>query len=1183
MNMGEMTQHQKDYADAQTYQRMAADPNYTRLASANAGSGKTRVLVSRVSRLLLEGADPGKILCLTYTKAAASEMQTRLFETLGRWSVMSADALNAELDELLGERRDRDRAELGKARRLFARALETPEGLKVQTIHAFCERVLTRFPIEAGILPGFEPMEDADALALRLEVEDYIFHLASADLDGKLASAIERLARDKADLTLDGLFRWMAGQAEAIKAWEVAGGVAGLAERLGLSSDATVMSQYEAVWDEKIKARIRPAAMNLKASGNQNDVSKAEIVLNALIDPDIVAGFDAYASILLTQKGDIRSGAVTKSAPQAAQDFFGVRNADTPLEAQRVYAAVQAISAAHCLELTRAVYNIATIYGAQYECMKRRRRWLDFNDQIMLVRDLLTNSEASDWVRYKLDGGIGHILVDEAQDTAPDQWDIIDSLKDGFALPDPDWPKDKVKTFFAVGDEKQSIYSFQGAQPEVFVKKIRDHVSGGDRDVINMRMSFRSCAQVLDVVDAVFIDQGGMERMFNLDPQSEGPFQVRHTAFRTDAGQVDIWPLAPPPEDAPEEVPWELPVDVLPQSSSKERLAVEIANQIKQWIKEGEPVFDRELETLSGQKGATRGMQAGDILILVRRRDAFFDAIIRNLKQAGIAVAGADRLVLKDAIVVKDLLALTRFALLPSDDLSLAEVLKSPLFGFSEDQLFEVAFGRGDLSLWDALQAHDENHAVGSVEILRAVIASSLRFAPYEFYARVLDMTGPEGRVMRQRIYGRLGVEAEDVLDAFLARALAHQRKGAPSLQHFLQSFITDDQDIKREMDSASGEVRVMTVHGAKGLEAPVVILPDTTRTPTSKSVGMFGLGDGSYAYLPSKGDTPEKLTPIRDALEARTIEEYMRLLYVAMTRAESRLVVCGYHSGHKKGTGFSTGSWYEEVSQAMDALEIRVLETRLGEGRYFGAGARAAGDSVRSDRDDDVRFPDWIATRAAKETSGPQRLTPSHLLAPSSGQDMPVRSPLTQTVKRFRRGNLIHKLLEILPDIEPARREASAKAFLDSHVDLTDTQKQDILNEVFAVLTHPEFAPIFAPGSRAEISLAGRAETLPEGMYLNAQIDRLAVTDREVFIVDYKSNRPPPLVQDEVPDIYLGQMAAYRELARAIYPDHAVKCALLWTDGPRLMILDEARLDAALTLIASVPTYGHVYESHQE
>ncbi len=1156
-----------DIEQASIYQRMAADPRATRLASANAGSGKTKVLVERVSRLLLDGADPDKILCLTYTKAAASEMQTRLFDTLGGWSVMDEDKLNAALDKLLGETQVRDQDTLGKARQLFAKALETPDGLKVQTIHAFCERILSRFPLEAGILPGFEPMDDANGSALRSEIEEQIYKEARRLPEEPLAKAIERLAGLKADQSLESIFKWIAGNGEAIGTWQENGGTDGLAVFLGLEIGQSVDFYYANAWNDIVKEKIKPAAQSLISSSNGNDSAKGAAILDALTQDDVVAAFTNYSAIFLTQAGTLRKSVVTLQAPPAAQDFFGNSRMDPTPEALRVVSALEKITAARCLELTDAVYEIAKVYTARYERSKRERRWLDFNDQILLVRNLLVRADVADWVKYKLDGGIGHILIDEAQDTAPEQWDIIDALKAGFSRPDPDWPREQVKTFFAVGDEKQSIYSFQGARPEKFIEKIRSYVDEDAATSIRMLMSFRSSPDVLRVVDAVFNDQLGMQRMFDAEHVDVASELVSHTAFRQDRGFVEFWPLAPKPEEIEAETAWDTrPVDAPSQASPRERLAKEIATQIKTWLDSGEPVYDRALQ-------ATRPMSAGDILILVRSRNAFFDAVIRNMKMLGVPVAGADRLVLKDSVAVKDMLALTRFVLLPSDDLSLAEVLKSPLFDFTEDELFETAKRRGDKTLWQSLREQNFGKAMDAVEALDVIRKDARLFPPYEFYAKVLDSRTSDGQSRLKRLFGRLGIEAKDAIEAFLARALAHQRQGAPSLQHFLQSFSSDNQDIKREMDAGGSEVRVMTVHGAKGLEAPVVFLPDTTQNPTSRGANGLVAVEGGFAYVPSKEDTPAPLIPMRDMLGARAGEEYMRLLYVAMTRAESRLIVCGYHSGHRNSDGFAQGSWYQEVRDAMIGLKADELETPLGTGLAYGGppkppqSAQAAGQPAVS------AIPSWAANFAREEHPGTRRVTPSYLLAAQPSNGAPVRSPISASSDRFLRGNITHKLLEILPDLAREKRDAAARNYLERQKRLSPELAQEIYDEVFAVLECPDYAAIFGPGSQAEVSLAGRGGGLPKNIYLNAQIDRLAVTDDQVFIVDYKSNRPPPQTQEHVPDIYWGQMAAYRELAREIYPDREVVCGLLWTDGPQMMILDGNRLDHALTLIAALPT----------
>ncbi len=1159
-----------DLAAATAAQVQAANPEGSRLASANAGSGKTKVLVDRVTRLLLGGTPPDKILCLTYTKAAANEMQNRLFKTLGEWSVMPKSDLVDKLNKLFNSTKPRDDEFVRNARRLFAKALETPEGLKVQTIHAFCERILGRFPIEAGIQPGFEPLDDQDAKALKKRIEVDIYREAHAFPDGVLAGAVRSLAGERADQTVEKLMDWAAGHVDEIKDWQ-AKGIEPLRAALSLGNDTSVAGIQKLAWETQ-KENIRASATGLTQSGNANDVNKGYELAALLEIEDPVKAFEKYWGLLTTTGGDVRKSYATSKAPDHVQAFFGRSKGPQGTEIARLLEVKSKLARAKTFNLTRAIFDMSGRYVEHYEAEKKRLRALDFNDQIGFVRRLLAESEQAAWILYKLDYGVHHILVDEAQDTAPSQWSIIDAIRDGFDLKDPNEIFEEVKTFFAVGDEKQSIYSFQGARPEQFMERIRD-AKKTNALPIRMEMSFRSAPEILRVVDAVFRDNDGKSRMFDPDVVATIQDDIRHLAHRQDRGLVELWPLAPRPEADDEKEAWDTrPVDRLSKSSAREQLASAVATQIKTWLDEGEPVFDREL-------GHTRPMRADDILILVRSRTDFFDGVIRNLKEKDIPVAGADRLVISESLVVQDMLALTRFVLLPSDDLSLAEVLKGPLFNFSEEDLFEIAHEREGRSLWASLRRKDAPLFSETSERLGMIIGYSRRHAPFEFYRRVLDMVDGQGQSLLKSIYKRLSLEAQDALEAFLNKALAHQRQNAPSLQHFLDAMTADKQDIKREMDNAQGEVRVMTVHGAKGLEAPVVILPDTTQTPASRNSDQLlpwetGEDKSGLVYLPNKGGVPDELKPAWDSEEARKMQEFMRLLYVAMTRAESRLLICGY--SFRKTDGREKGCWYEEVSQALDKLELRT-RPHFVEGwediKVFGDVPGKTNFEERKKLELGVDIPDWAYRPAMPESAQIRRVTPSYLLAGGKYAPPSVRSPGGQSVDRFRRGNLTHKLLEILPEVSIERRRLAAEAFLGQHEDISEQVRLSIKDEVMAVLEHPDYQHFFGLGSRAEVDLAGQGAGLPEHLRLNGQIDRLAVTDHTVYIIDYKSNRPPPERVEDVPEIYWGQMAAYREMIKLTHPNHAIVCALLWTDGTRLMILPDEGLDRALTQINTLPT----------
>ncbi len=1175
-------------AEASARQRAAADPRRSVFVSANAGSGKTRVLVSRVSRLLLSGVAPAKILCLTFTKAAAAEMQARLFEALGEWSVMGDEALQKDLSNLDGDNRLRSPEALASARRLFAQALETPEGLKIYTIHAFCERILRRFPVEAGIAPGYDSADDRDKKDMLAAIKMKLARRALASPQGELAAAINILSAESDDSVIDGLYDWAAGQNYEVMEWQETG-LSPLANILGIEAGLTPEQAKIQAWEGAPKNDIRVAAEELRWHKNVTNQAAGQAIQDALCAGDALKSYEIYAPVFFTQKDVPRSRV---SSARIADDLFGSKD-NYGTEALRMFAALERVKAAQLLQKTGAIFTLSGEVARQYRKAKRARRLMDFNDQIRLTRALLTNSAARDWVRYKLDNGVDHVLVDEAQDNSAVQWDIIDAISEEFSA-----EQTSARTRFAVGDEKQSIYSFQGAKPELFLDRIQaETLLLSDTQFIPLSMSFRSAPQILRFVDAVFNDCEAGEQMFSAAPVGDLP---SHIAHRADIGRAELWPLTLAPQKGEGESAWSFdqiiapatdpitklggaPVDSLSQSSSREQLAVSIARKIKLWLDEGESVFDRELN-------GPRPMRAGDIMILVRKRSAFFDAVIRNLKLAGVAVAGADKLKLTESIGVQDLISLGRFIALPSDDLSLAEVLKSPIFGLDDKDLIALTAPQNGKkqNLWERLNTAEGTQFYEARASLRKITSFAPGLAPYELYARILatlmpNQAGQSGQsggaggapqsVLR-RLYGRLGLEAADPIEAFLSRALTYQRSGAPSLDGFLSEMAGDGSELKRDAGGAGNQVRVMTVHGAKGLESPVVILPDTTQIPTDRA-GGFNIdklpnGDG-YVARQKKGDISQCLSHIPQCAEAARGQEYLRQLYVALTRAESRLVICGFQSGGANAA-LKEGTWYHWASCAFDALGMPAADDCDDGLRAFGERALAARSSAL--KPDKIVVPDWAQFTAPAEPPNKRRITPSHLLG--AGGLPAARSPLAgltglgglgtakgSDAMRFGRGIMIHKLLEILPDLAPPRRRPIASDYLDAQPHMSAALKGDIIATVFGVLDAPQFSSLFGAGSRAEVSLAGTASGLPEGIYINAQIDRLAVSGNEVWIVDYKSNRPPPQTARQVSPAYIAQMAAYRALAREIYPKHAVRCALLWTDAPSLMELGDEVLDS--------------------
>jgi ATP-dependent helicase/nuclease subunit A len=873
--------------------------------------------------------------------------------------------------------------------------------------------------------------------------------------------------------------------------------------------------------------------------GSKTDVGRGDALaawLRSSLD-DRVDGFDDYVGAYLTNDGSIRKTLITKASqarmPEAAEIL--------KVEAERILAVSARIKAVDVAFGTAALLELGDAILGRYQEAKRARNALDYDDLILRARALLTQSAITPWILFKLDGGIDHILVDEAQDTSPEQWEVVFALADEFFA--GVGARDTLRTVFVVGDEKQSIYSFQGADPKAFEEmrhlfEKRAVGAGTGWQEVPLLTSYRSVPVVLDFVDRVFRDAAVREGVTFEDDWSP------HTAFRQGfGGLVEVWPTISASD--PEKTPWDAPLRQVLASSAEARLAIRIARKIKTWIDSDEILTARN-----------RPIRPEDIMILVRRRGLFFEEMVLALKKEGVPVAGADRMILTKQLVIEDLVALGRFVLLPEDDLTLASVLKGPLCGFDDAQLFDIAADRADASLWATLQARDnDNTAFGAAhQFLRQVMNLADHVTPYDFYAAVLGAGG------RGKLLARLGREAEDPMDEFMSRALAFERDHAPSLEGFLRWIEVDEAEVKRDLEQARNQVRVMTVHGAKGLQAPVVILPDTCTLPLEESP-FFWTDDTDEALLlwPARKDADDSQSrEARERTRQDRDREYRRLLYVAMTRAEDRLYICGWETRNRR----ANGCWYDMMQSAAEDLGTEI-DLDFGEDSGLLQGWRCDGVQVEAvaaaPTQQDLPFakvplPAWIEQAPPFEPFPPRPLSPSR----PSGDEQTVRSPRDDDAIRFRRGNVIHRLLQFLPEVPRDGQAAVASAFVAQPGFGFDTaQQQAIVDETVAVLADPDFAEVFATNSLAEAPVAGVVgDTVVSG-----QVDRLVVTDNAVLIVDFKTNRDPPATSQDIPPGYIRQMAMYSAVLSRVFPSHAVRCALLWTDGPQLMPIPEGVL----------------------
>jgi ATP-dependent helicase/nuclease subunit A len=1147
-------------------QARASDPAASAFVSANAGSGKTHVLVQRVIRLLLDGVAPEKILCITFTKAAAANMAERVFSTLGHWVTLDNDGLDTAI---LEAGIPNPSPTLRKsARKLFACALETPGGLKVQTIHALCTRLLQQFPFEANVPARFAVLDDRDQTEMMERANLGVFLEASRHPDSATGRALMTAMASAADVTFKDVVREACLSRDHFMAWTDAAGSAHAAATqisaaLGVDPDDRIEDVERAIVDGPNLPRSRwPEIAGILDTGSKSDQEQARRLRDAMIFTG-AAQVDEYFGVFLTEADRTpRKSVVTKkfidNNPAIGRLF--------DQETSRIAPLIERRRAVTARDRTEALLHIATAAAANYRREKQERGLLDYDDLIDKTLAML-DRVSSGWVHYKLDRGVDHVLIDEAQDTSPRQWDIVKHITSEFTT-GAGARDGVVRTVFAVGDEKQSIFSFQGAKPREFAEmrqyfQSKLQAARQKFEPISFTYSFRSGMGVLRAVENAFHSS---EIYQSITTDKDG--MPRHEAL-PDAGPslIDLWELAEA-DDRQDIEGWRAPFDGVSLTSPEVKLARRIQAEIKSLVDSG---------TMTGSTDARRPLRYGDMLVLVRRRGNAFDAVIQALKHANIPVAGADRLKLTEHIAIIDLMNLADALLLPQDDLALAVALKSPLFGLSDDDLFKLARDRKG-SLRAALTARAVTDG-----LLRDVLwrleqceRRVVHETPFAFYAWLLGGDGGRARILR-----RLGHEANDALDEFLELALNYERKAPASLQGFMAWLRAADTEVKRDMEISRNEVRVMTVHGAKGLEASVVFLVDTTTSPSdTQRLKLINLPQGNagphapgvVVWAGRKAEDPSSVVAARAAMIADTEDEYRRLLYVAMTRAADRLVVGGCLPGNMNTVRKS--SWYDLITKGLARSDLQVQEFETPNGkvtRYTLAeeAAPSAGSVAAAPATAPIALPNWLLTPAQPETSTESALRPSE---PANEDSHPIRTgeSIAQRARALQRGTLVHRLLQSLPDIAASSRRDAALAYLARNADGWTADEQRVLAEsALALIADARFAPVFAAGSRAEVSIVGRLERPNRRPALvSGQIDRLVVTDSEVLIVDFKTNHAPPAQAAEAPKGYVRQLALYRAVLEKLYPQRPVRAALLWTETPEFMEISAPALDAELAAL---------------
>lgn len=1102
-------------------QHQAANPAHSVWVSASAGTGKTRVLSDRVLRMLLKKIDAGKILCLTYTKAAAAEMKTRIFERLSEWAVTSDAKLEKSLTDLLGEEvADKRNMEATKqiARTRFAQLLDTPGGIKIQTIHSFCQEVLKRFPLEADILPYFDIMEDRESDEILHSLQNKMQREAELEPDTPLSLALQYLNTRLDEKSFPQVMKSITEKrTEIADLLNRCANTENLAEilqhRLGIKPQDSVEKLMQKFVADTDIDQIKQYLPLWKSGQTQCDADNSAALEKMLQHGFLVADFNDYCKIFSAK--NIAGTKLRRACP----DF------DKWIETEvlRVASCKKQIMRQNLYESTVNVLIVAGEFINRYEDYKYRTGKMDYTDLILVTRRLLQNSSMADWVLFKLDGGIDHILIDEAQDTSPVQWDIVQALCAEF------WSGEGLKenaTVFAVGDRKQSIFSFQGADPDRYDAMAQTTQSNENRfQKVDLAVSFRSAPAVLDVVNRIF---SSPEMANGVIGSGEN---VAHIAYRAgEFGNVQIWPFMFKSQESKTSKNGELPL-LQPQgvSSLKKQMAEKIVAEIARLITESQ--------------NGSQPLHYSDFMVLVQRRSSIVTEFIRACKSKGIPVTGADKLILSKEIAVQDLLSLGKFLLLPDDDLSLAEVLKSPFCGLTDDELTPLCYNRGATSLWiKLLQKQSENKKYQNACAFLQKLLQKVDFVrPFELYNEVLTVLN--GRYLMTQ---RMGMEVEDAIDEFMSLTLSYEKENIPTLQGFINRMEETDIEIKREVDRADVDaVRLMTVHHSKGLQAPIVFLADAGFVK-NLTRGQGLLLDKDTAYYPlNANDYEDNCERVLDAQKQKALEESKRLLYVALTRAEDRLYVCGFQSGN--GTNVPQNSWYnmcqahlpDENGHTPSPQELWEYQTPA-----FVAKKQKQPEGIVLERQS---IESWMNEPVAEVSALAKPYTPSK---PVDEDELDSASPLADTGNYYRRGTIIHKLLQFLPQTT-GEKEVVALEFLRHHApDMTEDQHLQIVHEVTKLLNLPEYFEIFGAYARSEVPIMG----VVGEKIISAQLDKLVVLPHKVMIVDFKTNRPAAPSLETTPKAYVTQLESYAELVHRIYPNLPVEAYILWTNVPRLM-----------------------------
>ncbi|RCL03569.1 MAG: ATP-dependent helicase/nuclease subunit A [Candidatus Tokpelaia sp. JSC161] len=1095
-------------------QKKASNPTKNIWVSANAGSGKTYVLTQRVLRLLLNGTEPARILCLTYTKSSAAVMQNRIFNKLAHWTRINDEDLVEELYHLEGKKANAEH--INTARKLFAYALEKPGGMKIQTIHAFCEALLHKFPIEANISSHFNIIDDIQEKQLISQAKKSLFSAIYQKNNHKLVQAFHLLLYTVGESGLQDLFE------EALANRNILQCFINTTNKETEKTLHEIFALKETENTDFLTQKLQQTALFpsnqliiLTKHGGKNTANFVKKLQEILYETDSQMIRKLCFNAYFHKNGKFRNPQkiFTKSLQKISD-----QSKNLFLQKQiKTFHLLDKLKAAELISLNKAAYILINYLLNLYNQLKKSRNLLDFDDLIYYTISLLKNNSAAQWILYKIDYEIDHILIDEAQDISPAQWEIIQLLSNEFFSGKSN--RKTERTVFAVGDEKQSIYSFQGAIPDQFSKNgdyIKHKAENANKSFqkIKLEFSFRSANDILSAVDHIF------SKPANYQGLSTENQPTRHKAVRRQFGSFDIWESFFS-EKKPRIDDWCQPKHLCPSPSLQ--LAEKIAETIKNFFQE-----------------ENKEIHSKDIMILVRKRDHFIHTLSRALKKRGISIAGLDRLHLMDHIAIRDLIALGRFVIQSQDDLSLAAVLKSPLFNLDEEQLFTLSANRKS-KLWSALEnmADKSPQFRAIVQELRLYQAISENIPVFEFYSHVLSQNGG-----RRKIIARLGTETNDVLDTFLDYSLSIEKTGLPGLQAFLETLESVNPEIKREINQTQDQIRIMTVHAAKGLEASIVFLVDSGTSIWNhqyepKLVPISEQKNTTLIWLPTSDLKTQKIQTIMNKIQKQAEEEYRRLLYVGMTRSKDRLILCGY--SNKQKISNNTNSWLSLASHAL--IDRSKTNSQTQTLQHINTT-----QITQKKQNTNLVYPPL--PEFLKENT---RKKPSKIILKKNNY-LPLFNYLEET-----NPNPIHSLLQFLSDIPIKERDRLTRTYLKYHFPNQKFEKYlKTLHKIVSLLKERHILHLVSTKSKADITLTGMLNIKGTKIRISGQIDRLTFFKKEILLATFKNGKVPPNTE-KIPISHLVQITLYKKLIEKLYPHKKIRSILIYTQKP---ILFEIKLE---------------------